>query len=718
MIYTCVAPLLCLILARIGSADTFALCEQANLLQYLIEEYGGSDKIDLSSKFLVVQYMTEHIFDYGSYALGCTAWWSKLHGYGLELFTPQRVESVVASANADLLPNQMEQGFDHRWQKVWLLHYCIQRALSQNIDSLEYVVWMDSDLVVLDQAMRLERLCRSFPDADLLVSKDSRPELGLMNSGFMLLKVSQWSLSFLEAWWGAYDLASVSDQGAFGRMWAANSLSVQRHTVLLEPHLLNSEFPAWSTLQDNHQVLHLAGAHDELRTAIFRSILDKLCNKDNEEGGQLLSREDLLRHLRSTRSVMVRQALQTATTSVEDGEVSSSTVDAVRANLQMALQMGYAEREDSERHGREDAESMERGLARQVEEDVVLVVFLWISAHSSPPPLGQESCPTANASFVASFDCARSHLQWGQRHVESLFEALERVAQREVWGSIKPFSFQKEYDETTCVSSVVEARQAAKLMSSRTLTLSPQEEGTYGLATKLFRRVHERLLDLAYILQSLEDTLVSSLPASQGGQQAALTPLSNARSKLLYYIFKSFDMHAAIARRQQWPKERQMLALGGAISLLEALGAHLHAEGRSGPVAFHESTLEAEAPLHLLTSLRHLSDDVKEEAAMNLVELITLSADGVGTMRSPGAPSSVHEEAVEVWQAWTGDLEAALKTPLRNAKIYLLTSLAERHEIAAVALRLLKDVWGERTMPANIELTVRALETQWLTPWK
>ena len=334
MILLLILSLICLIFA-LGGGETSALCEQADLLQYLTEKFGGNNSVNLSSKFLVVQYMTEHIFDYGTYAVACTAWWSQLQGYGLDFFTQQKVESVVASASTDLLSNEVAQEPDHRWQKVWLLHYSLQRALSNNTNKLEYIVWIDSDLVVLDPSMRLERLCRSFPDSDLLVSKDFRPEHGLMNSGFMIFKVSPWSLSFLEAWWSNHDRASVSDQGAFGKMWATNIFSVRSHTVLLEPHVLNSEFPAWFTLQQDHQVLHLAGTHNELRSVIFRSVLDKLCNKDTEKddevGGQVLSRAELLLHLGRTRSELVQQALRTATSSVQaQARRFSLTVTTVR----------------------------------------------------------------------------------------------------------------------------------------------------------------------------------------------------------------------------------------------------------------------------------------------------------------------------------------------------------------------------------------------------
>ena len=117
--------LVCLVLVHCRVAlsvfPSSELCTEGDLLlPYLMAEYHRGDRS--SSKFLVVQYMTENIFGYGSVAFACTAWWSKLQGYGLELFTPERVESVVASSTSlNILPNQVAHELDHRWQKVWLL---------------------------------------------------------------------------------------------------------------------------------------------------------------------------------------------------------------------------------------------------------------------------------------------------------------------------------------------------------------------------------------------------------------------------------------------------------------------------------------------------------------------------------------------------------------------------------------------------------------------
>ena len=42
------------------------------------------------------------------------------------------------------------------------------------------------------------------------------------------------------------------------------------NVALLPPNVLNSVFPAWEEQLLNDKVLHLAGAHDVLRYAIFK----------------------------------------------------------------------------------------------------------------------------------------------------------------------------------------------------------------------------------------------------------------------------------------------------------------------------------------------------------------------------------------------------------------------------------------------------------------
>ena len=332
--------------------------------------------------------------------------------------------------------------------------------------------------------------------------------------------------------------------------------------------------------------------------------------------------------------------------------------------------------------------------------------------------LDWKSCSTAEVSTAKSLECALAHLQLGQQYVESLFEVLEHLSQREEENGIELLSQQREDSSATCSRSIMEACEVAELASSLSLFVSLQDKSAYSLTTWIFQSAQESLLNLTHILQSLEAIVVPTLHLRQlSAQQVASHPIFEAKARLLYLIFKAFDLHAAVARRQQWPTERRIQALGEAIATLGALGTFLNSSNaRDGVCTDSEQTARLEAEeedvsLPLLASLTHLGSNAKEEAAMNLVELMTLTSGDVAPPRL-WTLASPHEEALEEWREWEESLEAALNISLRRSEIFVHINLVERREMAAMALRLLKDAWGGRVMPANIDLHVRILEAQ------
>jgi hypothetical protein len=296
-------------------------------------------------------------------------------------------------------------------------------------------------MVVDPSSLLLERFTRSFPSAHLIVSRDFKAEHGLINSGFMVMRASKWALRLLRAWWDLHTGGGgsstggghhnhgcnnrshdrgLSDQGAFDLLWEQAAAAhhhnhhlpplLHRRTALLEPWALNTQFPAWFNLQPSHPVLHLAGVHDELRVAVFKEGLGRLCSSSSSsssissaaaaaaaaapapaaaggiggyqypqgggiggyqypQGGQVVTREDVLRLSRSTRRAIVTEAIRSASKVMKssssnnnnnNNNSSSSTyyhgtgavIDIVRGvqfQLQKALQMGFAGREGQQR---------------------------------------------------------------------------------------------------------------------------------------------------------------------------------------------------------------------------------------------------------------------------------------------------------------------------------------------------------------------------------
>lgn len=120
--------------------------------------------------------------------------------------------------------------------------------------------------------MKIELIVSQFPDADIIASSDIR--MGYINSGFMILRNSQWTRSFLSDWWNIADRKQVCDQDAFdmaykkhlGRQSSSATLS---NVKILRMDALNSHPPAILYQKDFNQVLHLMGEVTLLRQKVF-----------------------------------------------------------------------------------------------------------------------------------------------------------------------------------------------------------------------------------------------------------------------------------------------------------------------------------------------------------------------------------------------------------------------------------------------------------------
>ncbi|RHY33733.1 hypothetical protein DYB32_001459 [Aphanomyces invadans] len=88
------------------------------------------------------------------------------------------------------------------WYKVLM----IQRFLA-DMDELRrrqigYLMWIDADAVVVNQAYQVERLLQRSGYRDLIISEDVNP-CCLINTGVLLIRVSEWSRSLWSDVWAA-----------------------------------------------------------------------------------------------------------------------------------------------------------------------------------------------------------------------------------------------------------------------------------------------------------------------------------------------------------------------------------------------------------------------------------------------------------------------------------------------------------------------------------
>jgi hypothetical protein len=275
----------------------------------------------------VVTYVTANILDYAAYSLLLLAAYAQQQNYLFRIYD-EHISSI-----------QLEFG-DQRWNKVIILHDALQTWARD----VEYIIWVDADLIFLDFGMKIDLIAHSYDWADILLSRDPKIDNGIMNSGCIVAKNNPWTIQFLMDWWVAFDRNEVMDQLVFDYLWYSRHGELSQHIALLAPDVINTNFPAWANQKPWNQVLHLAGGSTALRATIFRFGAGELCRVRtlNQEQQVLLPVHRLKRQLGITREFLVEiqqggtlhTAMQHVLHSINDADRSLNSSSCGKMSIQ------------------------------------------------------------------------------------------------------------------------------------------------------------------------------------------------------------------------------------------------------------------------------------------------------------------------------------------------------------------------------------------------
>eukprot|EP01032_Pedospumella_encystans_P018796 gene18796-21390_t len=237
-----------------------------------------------ASTVAIITFTTAQTISYASFALAINSAYAKRFGYAFRLFD---------------LDDTGEIG-DPRWIKIRL----VKEALSQWARSYAYVVWLDSDLAIIDHSFRFEDVALANPNADMIMSKDMLTAPFVSNSGVIIVKNTLWSLNMLDLWWSSYDRDRCCDQNAFTWLYDRKlPADIQAKTALLPANAINSDFPAWLNQHNSDPILHLAGQSSIYRNVVFSTGFQHICEQESEGGVHKqqigLTRDFLFRIMRS-----------------------------------------------------------------------------------------------------------------------------------------------------------------------------------------------------------------------------------------------------------------------------------------------------------------------------------------------------------------------------------------------------------------------------------
>lgn len=135
--------------------------DDESLLLRCINSSTFHDFTSADHSIFLVSYSTEEILDYGAYSLAINTYYSQLHSYRMVLLTPEQ--------GAQYEPR------DQRWNKVKILI----DALNGWAKDSKFIVWIDSDLIMLDMGMKLGDIVNNFPSYDMIFSADGDIQNGI-----------------------------------------------------------------------------------------------------------------------------------------------------------------------------------------------------------------------------------------------------------------------------------------------------------------------------------------------------------------------------------------------------------------------------------------------------------------------------------------------------------------------------------------------------------
>lgn len=188
----------------------------------------------------IVTYATKDIWDYTAFSLAVNEAYAEHNGYIMLHLDP-------ATAKFD--------DYDARWNKIKILEQALDPETGWARD-LDYVMWVDADLIFLDLGLRLEQVAAEHPKAHVIISAEHAGSSTLVNSGTVMVRNTRWARQFLSDWWSFGPRKMYSDQEQFDLLYESRRAEMMKNIAILPPDALNSDPPAMTKQKPHNQVPH------------------------------------------------------------------------------------------------------------------------------------------------------------------------------------------------------------------------------------------------------------------------------------------------------------------------------------------------------------------------------------------------------------------------------------------------------------------------------
>lgn len=172
------------------------------------------------------------------------------------------------------------------WEKIEYLAAALD-DLNGWARHVDYLLWVDNDLVIVDIGMRVEAIFSSYKKASMILSEGMHNKK--IATDFVMLRNNPRTVELLEDWLrvGRGVEMSFVDSESFYKLTEGESEEYEVLVKVLPPDALNTFFPAAKNFKPHNQVLNLAEEHEMYKKRAFAEAFHGMCRVDASiKGGE------------------------------------------------------------------------------------------------------------------------------------------------------------------------------------------------------------------------------------------------------------------------------------------------------------------------------------------------------------------------------------------------------------------------------------------------
>lgn len=138
----------------------------------------------------------------------------------------------------------------------WCKVYMVLDALETN--KYDYVIWMDSDTLIKDFDMDINKILNSY-SSDILIGSDNNPKYDLINSGVFIIKNTDIGIQFLRDCINYIPEVCIRKNGSLKGEWAASCYEQGTMNILIA-----DQYAKYTTVLKNLLIFNYNVCSDEV----------------------------------------------------------------------------------------------------------------------------------------------------------------------------------------------------------------------------------------------------------------------------------------------------------------------------------------------------------------------------------------------------------------------------------------------------------------------